>query len=90
VPCSSKAFPWIHKNAWSKSRAVKLNYHERIRAVAYVQDVLNLVWHVDPEGGYPIATNPEIKLNDMEIVKSDYEYCGSLYRMFRGNGWDEK
>ncbi|VDN31441.1 unnamed protein product [Cylicostephanus goldi] len=53
--------------------------------VAYIEEIVNLTWHVDPPS-FPIGSNEEIKLNDMTITKTRYEKCAGPYPMFRGSG----
>lgn len=52
---------------------------------AYIEQIVNLTWHVDPPY-FPIGSNVEIKLNDMSITKTRYEKCAGPYPMFRGSG----
>ncbi|KAE9552955.1 hypothetical protein FO519_003832 [Halicephalobus sp. NKZ332] len=54
-----------------------------IQSYAYVENLVNLSWHVDPPN-FPIGSNAEIKLNDMIITGTKYETCESPYPMFRG------
>lgn len=56
-----------------------------IQSFAYVQNIVNLSWHVSPPD-YPIATNPGLKLNDMAITSTKFETCSGPYTMFRGSG----
>uniref|UniRef100_A0AC34RTM4 Neurotransmitter-gated ion-channel ligand-binding domain-containing protein n=1 Tax=Panagrolaimus sp. JU765 TaxID=591449 RepID=A0AC34RTM4_9BILA len=56
-----------------------------IQSYAYVENLLNLSWHVDPPN-FPIGSNAEIKLNDMVITSTAYEKCDGPYPMFRGYG----
>ena len=56
-----------------------------IQSYAYVENLVNLSWHVDPPN-FPIGSNVEIKLNDMIITGTKYEKCEGPYPMFRGYG----
>ena len=56
-----------------------------IQSYAYVENLVNLSWHVDPPN-FPIGSNAEIKLNDMIITGTNYEKCEGPYPMFRGYG----
>uniref|UniRef100_A0AC34R6A8 Neurotransmitter-gated ion-channel transmembrane domain-containing protein n=1 Tax=Panagrolaimus sp. JU765 TaxID=591449 RepID=A0AC34R6A8_9BILA len=56
-----------------------------IQSYAYVENLLNLSWHVDPPN-FPIGSNAEIKLNDMVITSTAFEKCDGPYPMFRGYG----
>ena len=57
-------------------------------ADAYVQQMLNLTWLVDESSArkYPISFSKHIKLNDMSITGSSYDYCSGAYPMLRGYG----
>ncbi|KAI1722774.1 neurotransmitter-gated ion-channel ligand binding domain-containing protein [Ditylenchus destructor] len=56
-----------------------------IQSYAYIENLVNLTWLVDPPN-YPIAKNPNLKLNDMTIVATKYDKCSGPYAMFRGTG----
>ncbi|KAI6186646.1 Glycine receptor subunit beta-type 4 [Aphelenchoides besseyi] len=56
-----------------------------IQSYAYIENLLNLSWHVDPPS-YPIASNEALKLNDMIIKEIKYEQCNNPYTMLRGTG----
>ncbi|KAI6241941.1 Glycine receptor subunit beta-type 4 [Aphelenchoides fujianensis] len=56
-----------------------------IQSYAYIENLMNLSWHVDPPF-YPIASNEALKLNDMEIKEIKYERCSGPYTMLRGVG----
>ncbi|KAI6189857.1 Glycine receptor subunit beta-type 4 [Aphelenchoides bicaudatus] len=56
-----------------------------IQSYAYIENLLNLSWHVDPPF-YPIASNENLKLNDMVISNMKFERCSNAYTMFRGTG----
>uniref|UniRef100_A0AC35UB93 Cation transporter family protein n=1 Tax=Rhabditophanes sp. KR3021 TaxID=114890 RepID=A0AC35UB93_9BILA len=56
-----------------------------IQSYAYIENLLTLSWHVDPPH-FPIGSNSEIKLNDMEIKGTRFESCSGPYPMFRGQG----
>jgi hypothetical protein len=53
---------------------------------AYISGVVNLVWHIDPEGGYPISINKAISPADMAIVHKMYDSGSFPYKFFRGTG----
>uniref|UniRef100_A0A915DCR2 Uncharacterized protein n=1 Tax=Ditylenchus dipsaci TaxID=166011 RepID=A0A915DCR2_9BILA len=56
-----------------------------IQSYAYIENLVNLTWLVDPPN-YPVARNPELKLNDMIITNMKFEKCSGPYAMFRGTG----
>ncbi|CAD5231879.1 unnamed protein product [Bursaphelenchus xylophilus] len=56
-----------------------------IQSYAYIENLLNLSWHVDYPY-YPIASNEGLKLNDMEITNITFSKCSVPYAMFRGTG----
>uniref|UniRef100_A0AC34FHW7 Neurotransmitter-gated ion-channel ligand-binding domain-containing protein n=1 Tax=Panagrolaimus sp. ES5 TaxID=591445 RepID=A0AC34FHW7_9BILA len=56
-----------------------------IQSYAYVENLVNLTWHIDPPT-FPIGSNTEIKLNDMQITNTRFEKCSGPYPMFRGYG----
>lgn len=56
-----------------------------IQSFAYIENLLNLSWHVD-EPYYPIASNENLKLNDMVISDIRFLRCDNPYTMFRGTG----
>ncbi|EYB92419.1 hypothetical protein Y032_0194g1435 [Ancylostoma ceylanicum] len=62
-----------------------LNAHHSYHLDAYIEEIVNLTWHVDPPS-FPIGSNEEIKLNDMAITRTRYEKCAGPYPMFRGSG----
>lgn len=55
------------------------------RLDAYIENLLNLSWHVDLPT-FPIANNAEIKLSDMMITDRKWDSCSGPYPMFRGSG----
>lgn len=56
-----------------------------IQSYAYVENLVNLSWLIDSPI-YPIASNPNLKLNDMEITRMKFQKCSGPYVMFRGTG----
>lgn len=57
-------------------------------SVAYVQNVLNLSWHVDSKKNYPINYNDNLQkgLSDMDLINRTWNRCDGDYPMFRGMG----
>lgn len=53
---------------------------------AYVEQMVNLTWHVNVPAGYPIGRNLKIKLNNMNITGTNATYCTEPYPMMRGWG----
>jgi hypothetical protein len=51
-----------------------------------VEQLVRLQWHVDLASDFPIAMNPGLRLNDMQIVGTHFETEMSTYSMFRGSG----
>ena len=52
---------------------------------AYIEQIVNLTWHYE-DPFFPIGSNQDILLNDMEIVGSRSEKCAGPYPMSRGSG----
>lgn len=47
--------------------------------------MLNLTWYEDSAKGYPINYNPNIRLNDMELIGQSYKSCTGIYPLIRGD-----
>ena len=70
-----------------------------IQSYAYIENVLNLTWHVDAALGFPIGYNPSIVLNDMQIMEQDWAWLGFGCGLYRarpppfcyapGTGWSK-
>uniref|UniRef100_A0A0N5B682 Neur_chan_LBD domain-containing protein n=1 Tax=Strongyloides papillosus TaxID=174720 RepID=A0A0N5B682_STREA len=56
-----------------------------MQSYAYINQLVELNWH-DAPPYFPIGSNEEIKLNDMQIIKTNFEKCSGPYPMFRGAG----
>ncbi|CAJ0947795.1 unnamed protein product, partial [Mesorhabditis belari] len=60
-----------------------------IQSYAYIENIVKLHWHID-HPHFPVGSNQDIKLNDMEIVDKKFEDCSGAYPMFRGSCQDGK
>uniref|UniRef100_A0A913I4W5 Neur_chan_LBD domain-containing protein n=1 Tax=Strongyloides stercoralis TaxID=6248 RepID=A0A913I4W5_STRER len=56
-----------------------------MQSYAHINQLVELNWHNAPPY-FPIGSNEEIKLNDMQIIKTNFEKCSGPYPMFRGSG----
>ncbi|CEF63279.1 Gamma-aminobutyric acid A receptor/Glycine receptor alpha family and Neurotransmitter-gated ion-channel transmembrane domain and Neurotransmitter-gated ion-channel family and Neurotransmitter-gated ion-channel ligand-binding domain-containing protein [Strongyloides ratti] len=56
-----------------------------MQSYAHINQLVQLNWHDDPPF-FPIGSNEEIKLNDMQIIRTNFEKCTGPYPMFRGSG----
>ncbi|CAI5452202.1 unnamed protein product [Caenorhabditis angaria] len=56
-----------------------------IQSFAYIEQIVNVTWRED-NPNFPITWNADIKLNDMELMRSRYIKCPGPYPMFRGEG----